>query len=400
MTKLNRFRNNEKLIKYGDPEWQKAYEQGLLDIHFEHIGHGKLKDQHGHEFINMISCSYLGLDTDKRILQGAQDGIAKSSTLLMGSSRLRLQPKILYEAESSLADLYGATAITNVSCGVMSCGVLPLIASGHMTDTGPVTMVFDKHAHFSMNVAKPICADEAEVLTAPHNDLNYLEDICKQHDRVAYVCDGIYSMGDKLPIKDLLTLQEKYGLFLYIDDSHGLSVYGEKGEGYARSMLEEVNSKTMIVGSLWKGLGARGSVLMLGAKDKLEIIKRHGGGSAWSQYLTTADCGAILASAEIHRTSELHELQRKLQKNIQLLDELIPNEQNGSDFPIRVLRFGEPDKAIERSYKLYQKGYYASAVFFPVVERGKAGIRIMMRANLTEEQIREFASLVKEMSYE
>lgn len=397
---LHRFRHNHNAIKYSDAEWQAAQDNGLLDLRVRYVGNGQVEDQNGHRFINMASCSYLGLDVDKRLLEGAKHGIDATQTLVMASSRLRIRVSILDDVEHELTDLFQAPALVNISCGVNSCGILPLVTSGHITDTAALTTVFDKHAHFSLNIAKPICADEGEVLTCPHNDLNFLEDICKKRQHVAYVCDGIYSTGDKAPVSSLLELQNKYGLFLYIDDSHGLSVYGNHGEGMARAIMPEVTERTMIVASLAKGFGARGNVMMFGAKHKRELIKRYGGGIAWSQYLTSADCGAILASAKIHRSSELNELQQKLQKNIKLFDDLLPSLQSGNDFPIRVIKIGKAEDAVARAKKIFAQGFYAAAVFFPVVEKGNAGLRMMLRADISEQDIVNFGQIVKAVNAE
>ncbi len=391
---LHRFRHNQNAIKYSDTEWQAAQDCGLLDLRIKHLDNAQIEDQNGHKFINLVSCSYLGLDVDKRILQGAKDAIDEYQTLIMGSSRLRISAAILDEAENELADLFQAPILTNISCGIHSCGILPLVTSGHITDTPPLVTVFDKHAHFSINIAKPICADEGEVLTCSHNDLNFLEDVCKKNPHVAYVCDGIYSLGDKAPIDSLLELQNKYGLFLYIDDSHGLSVYGKNGEGFARSAMKEIDERTIIVTSLWKGFGARGSALMFGAKNKKELIKRYGGGIAWSQYLTTADCGAILAAAKIHRSPELNKLQQKLQTNIKLFDSLLPSLQRGSDFPIRVMRIGAAETAITAAEKIFQQGFYTTAAFFPVIEKGRAGLRLMLRSDILEKDIIRLSKII------
>ena len=67
--------------------------------------------------------------------------------------------------------------------------------------------------------------------------MNHLEDLGRKYPRVAYVCDGVYSTGGATDLPALRALQEKYGLFLYIDDSHGLAIQGERGEGYVRSRL-------------------------------------------------------------------------------------------------------------------------------------------------------------------
>ncbi len=392
--KYNNYRNNKKTIEIGELGWQAADDAGMLNLTCEVLADGKLQDQHGHQFYNVNSCSYLGLDIDPRIIEGAVSGVRRAGIMVTSSSRLRTHSLLLNEAETALSELYNTPTVTNVACDVTAAGVLPLISSGHITDTDSVVTVFDKNAHFSINFAKPICADEAPVITSPHNDIDFIESICKKHKHVAYICDGIYSLGDKAPIKELLKLQEKYGLFLYIDDAHGLSVYGKNGEGYAKSIIGELNPRTMIVGSLRKGFGACGTILMYGAKDKTEIIKRYGGGIAWSQQLSSANCGAILASVDIHRSDELATLQNKLQDNIKLFDSLVPNPQSGSDFPIRLIHVGDEARLSTVAKNIFQAGFYASPVSFPVVAKGHAGLRIMMRSNLDRETIEKFCDVL------
>lgn len=40
-----------------------------------------------------------------------------------------------------------------------------------------------KHSHYSMNPIKASCADETEVKTAPHNDLSFIEELCKKRKK-------------------------------------------------------------------------------------------------------------------------------------------------------------------------------------------------------------------------
>src|SRR4029079_9312560 len=102
-------------------------------------------------------------------------------------TRIRLRLNLLEEFEYQLTQLMGVRTICAVTCSAATAGVLPLIASGHLTEDGqPRVMVFDKFCHFSMSLIKPICADETMVLTSPHNDMNFLEDICRKHSYVAY----------------------------------------------------------------------------------------------------------------------------------------------------------------------------------------------------------------------
>jgi 7-keto-8-aminopelargonate synthetase-like enzyme len=58
---------------------------------------------------------------------------------------------------------------------------------------------------------------------------------------------------------------------------------------------------------------------------------------------------------------------------------------------------GDTDRAVRMSAELYQRGFYSSAVFFPIVPRGEAGIRIMIRSDISKELLATFAGHVKEL---
>ena len=68
----------------------------------------------------------------------------------------------------------------------------------------------------------------AEVRKFAHNDMRALERKLRAASPEAsklIVVDGVYSMeGDIAPLPELVKLCEKYGVFLMIDDAHGLGV--------------------------------------------------------------------------------------------------------------------------------------------------------------------------------
>lgn len=393
-----RYRNNEKLIAVGDRGWQHAAENGLIGIKVDFKSNNQLVDSRtGHEFMTLCSCSYLGLNHHPKIIQGSIDALREAGTNSLAMSTLRIRLNLMARMEEGLRELYGCPTLPGATCSALTAGILPLLASGHVTEDGqPRVMVFDRFCHFSMAYIKPICGDESLVLTSPHNDLNYLEDVCKKYPRVAYVADGAYSMGGLTALEGLLQLQERYGLFLYIDDSHSLSITGERGEGYVRSRLK-MNPLTMIVASLAKAFGSAGGIAMLGSEKIFDFLYRNAGPLAWSQNLQTPSLGASLASIELHRSPELRQLQDQLQRNIQLFDSEFPSAHAGNGMPIRLIQVGAEERAIRLSSELYQRGYYCSAVFFPVVPRGEAGVRVMMRADMTTEQVRGFCDDVKDI---
>ncbi|MDP9120304.1 MAG: aminotransferase class I/II-fold pyridoxal phosphate-dependent enzyme [Acidobacteriota bacterium] len=396
---IHRFRNNVTAIPHGNKGWNEAWENRLLGIRVKFAGDDRFEDKDGDRFVNLCSCSYLGLNQHPALREGAIEALSRERLITMPISRVRLQLTILDELETGLESLFRARAVTTISCSAASAGVLPLIASGHLTDDGePRVMVFDKFCHFSMNLIKPICADETTVLTAPHNDLNYVEDVCKKHRRVAYVADGVYSMGGATKVSELLALQDRYGLFLYLDDSHSLSVLGEHGEGYVRSQLpDELPPLTIVVASLAKAFGASGGVIMLGPRKHEPVLSRFGGPMAWSQGPNIAAMGASMASIKIHRSPELGWLQRCLQDNVAIFDSRIDTEQSGNGLPIRLIPIGEEARTTEYSRRILEAGFYTSAVFFPIVEKGKAGLRIMIRADSHPDDIRRFCDVVQEV---
>lgn len=393
---MGKFANVEKMVSLSMENWGQATELGLTGIRVRRAVGNRLETSDGHQFINMASCSYLGLGQHPKILQGAISAVQREGTLWPAVSRARIGPVLLAQVEERLAALFGCQAIATISCTAASSGVLPVLASGHLTRQVKPLMVFDKNSHFSMNVMKASCGDETEVVTCEHNDVDFIEDACKSHPVVAYVADGAYSMGGNAPVPELLALQERYGLFLYMDDSHSLSIYGKHGVGLVRSQMDELSDRTIIVGSLAKAFGATGAVVMLGDRRQREMLDYVGGPIGWSQGLNSAGLGAALASAELHFTDELVQLQERLRSTMSFFDTTIPTVNAGNGLPIRIIDLVDVDRATEAAAAIYRRGFYTSAVFFPIVARGHAGLRAMGRADLAEADIVAFCAALQE----
>lgn len=392
-----RFRNSNALVRNSDPVWQAAADHGLIDIQVEHESNNRLVvPGTGHAFANMVSCSYLGLNRHPKVLEGVVSAVRETGTIELMTSTTRIRPTIQGRLEEELRDLFGAEVLLATTCTAVTAGILPLVASGHMAPGGPRVMVFDRFAHFSMSYVKAICAEESLVLTCDHNDLDFIADTCRKYPSVAYVGDGAYSMGGAAALDGLLELQERYGLYLFIDDSHSVSIVGERGEGYVRSRTG-VGELTTVVTSLGKGFGSGGGLALLDSRRKAEFLSRHGGPLGWSQDVSVPTIGAALGSAEVHRSPELGELQAALRANLDLFDELLPTPLAGNGLPVRRIDVGEADRAVALSAELYRRGYYSSAIFFPIVPRGEAGLRVMIRADLTAAEITAFVGHVTEL---
>lgn len=385
-------RNTRKLIDYADPYFATAHLEGLMALYARPLNGRAVElntgKPEGRRVVDFVRCSYLGLDNHPKIIEGAVRAVVDSSALHWSCARTRLNFDLLGELEEALSNLYSAYVIAYSSVLAANMGALPLLASGHLTDDVKPIMVFDRFAHATLAFHKGTIAEEAEVITIEHNDLEALEVLCRENPRVAYICDGVYSMGGAAPVDQLLDLQARYGLFLYIDDAHGISLFGDKGEGYARSHLGgELGEHTIIAASLGKGFGASGGILMLGTARQAELFRRFSLPHAFSASPNLAAIGAALASEALHRTPELSMLQQRLRENIRLFDRLFPTPFTHADLPIRMIEIGDELTTIGAAKAILDQGFYTSAIFFPTVAKGRAGLRICPTAGHSEAEI-------------
>ncbi|MFJ6325915.1 MULTISPECIES: aminotransferase class I/II-fold pyridoxal phosphate-dependent enzyme [unclassified Rhizobium] len=394
-------RNTGSLINTADRHFEAAHYQGIMAI-YAHPSQGRAVklSYEDRMVVDFVRCSYLGLDNHPDIVGGAVEALRASGALHWSCARTRLNFAGLGDLEESLSDLFAARVITYTTVLAANMSALPLVASGHLTGGPKPIMVFDRLAHATLAYHKGTIAEETRVETIAHNDLEALERLCRQNAAVAFVCDGVYSMGGNAPISELRRLQEKYGLFLYIDDAHGVSLFGEHGEGFAKSQIGELGDRTIIAASLGKGFGASGGMLMLGTAHQEVLFRRFAVAHAFSASLNTAAIGAGLASARLHRTSELPRLQRALQEKIALLDALMPTAQQGAPLPIRTVQFGDELIAIGAARSLFQQGFYTSAIFFPTVSKGHAGLRICVTATHTDDQIKSLCLAIAKIKDE
>jgi 8-amino-7-oxononanoate synthase len=391
-----KFRDLRSVMDRSEAGFELAYGQGVMGL-VGRPGAGRTMSIRGHSapIVDFARGSYLGLDMHPDVLEGGIAAMRQYGALQCNTARTRMTFEIADQLEEDLSQLFGCRAVLSSLVLTANMAVLPLIACGAFTGGRVPTVVFDRFAHATLAYHKPVIAEDAEVVTIEHNDLNALEDLCKKNQQVAYVLDGIYSMGGEAPIKELMTLQDRYGLFLYIDDAHGTSVFGKRGEGFAREAIgAAISERTIIVASLGKGFGAAGASLLLSSEEQERLITRYGVPYAFAIGPNTAVIGASLASAKLHRGPELQNRQDRLQKLLHRFDELVDTAQCGHKMPIRMVRLGDDHLAISCGQWLLQRGYYLTAAFYPTVAKGEAGLRLCMTADHSMKDIEAVALLL------
>ncbi|MCC8962435.1 aminotransferase class I/II-fold pyridoxal phosphate-dependent enzyme [Bradyrhizobium sp. Pear76] len=347
----------------------------------------------GPQVIDFVRSSYLGLDSHPVIVAGAIEAIGVHRSLHWSCARPRLNFNLLGELEEVLSEIFCARVLVFSSGMLANLGAMPILASGQLTGGKKPVVVFDCSAHISLAYHKPVMAAETRVETIMHNDIDALERLCCENPVVAYVCDGVYSAGDYSPIKELRQLQERYGLFVYIDDTHGISIFGRQGEGFARSQFSQVlGDRTIIAASLANGFGASGGMLMLGTAHQEALFRRYFIPSALSISMAPnpAAVGAALGSCKIHRSPELGQRQRRLAQRVHLFDRRIVTTEQGNSLPIRTITIGSEAHAIAIAKGLLDRGFYTLVTFFPWVGQGRAGIGVCITA---DHEVREIERL-------
>lgn len=375
-------RNASRMAEISRPHFDSAYQKGLMGVSCRVLQERRIEiATSGQEVIDYTRCGYLNLDNHPKVLAAAQAAMDENRSVHFSVARTRLSAEPLMRLEHTLAQLFrvnGVVVFPTVAAANM--GALPLLAAGLFTNGEKPLIAVDRFAHVTLQYHIPVLREETEVLVIEHNDLEHLERLCQTGRQVAYIGDGAYSMGGAAPVRALRTLQDKYGLFVYLDDAHGISVVGERGEGFVRSQLDELDGHTIVAASLGKGYGAAGGMLMLGMREIENAIRRYAPTYGFSCAPNVAAVGAALASAEIHMSPELGKLQKSLRNNLALFDNLIPTETKGSELPIRIVRIGDEHEAIAKGEHLLKHGHYTSVVFFPTVPRGQAALRMAVTA--------------------
>jgi 7-keto-8-aminopelargonate synthetase-like enzyme len=339
---------------------------------------------------------YLGLEQDSRLKAAAIDAITKYGTQFPLSKSYISNP-LYRELEEKLTQMYQNPIIITKNSTLGHMGVIPNAVSDQDA------IILDHQVHWSVQSAAKVLKNRSVPIDMiRHNDLNMLEDKIKslsdKRKRIWYMADGIYSMyGDFAPLKDLKTLSLKYPqLHLYIDDVHGMSWIGKNGTGYALSQLEELSENILLFGTLSKTFGASGAVLVCSNKKMYHEIKTFGGPLTFSAQLEPASVAAATASAKIHLTPEIYEIQNDLRQRVDYFNDLLQEtdlpliDQNNS--PVFFIGTGMPKTGYNFVSRLMKEGFYVNLGIFPAVPVKNTGVRITISRHNEKSEIKDLVA--------
>ncbi|MEQ1523130.1 MAG: 5-aminolevulinate synthase [Aestuariivirga sp.] len=279
------------------------------------------------------------------------------------------------ELEAELASLHGKAAGLLFNSGYMSnWTTLSTLASSL-----PNCIVFsDSDNHASM--IEGIRHGKSKRVIFRHNDVTDLREKLEAAPRnVAKIIafESVYSMdGDFGPIEAICDLAEEFGAMTYLDEVHGVGLYGPHGGGLAEQ-LGLMDRVTIIEGTLAKAFGVVGGYITASATI-CDFVRCHASGFIFSSSLPPAIVAAALASVRHLRSSNVERLRQRdrVSKLRAGLDQHgIPHMPNPSHIvPVMV---GSATKCKWISdYLLDQHDIYIQPINYPTVPRGTERLRI------------------------
>jgi len=226
-----------------------------------------------------------------------------------------------------------------------------------------------------------------------HNDIDDLECLINLEDSSVpklIIFESVYSMdGDFGKIAEIVKIAKKYNCLTYIDEVHGVGLYGNNGAGKSEEL--GLNSDIDIIqGTLGKAFGVFGGYIAA----KSEIIDAIR--CVASGFIFTTALPPILASAVIENINyniENPQLRQKMHENVKLIKEgLIANNidivENQSH--IISVRIGNAKKAQEISKRLLEEfDIYIQHINYPTVAVGDERLRITASPAHSKEMVNQ-----------
>ena len=327
--------------------------------------------------VDFFSNDYLGIATNNILQVGNKTTGSTGSRLLSGNA------KETEELERIIAKHHGVEAALLFNSGYdANTGLLSSIADRH------TTILYDELCHASI-------IDGIKLSLAPrqykfaHNDVGELEKKLDQHKDTAtiVVVESVYSMdGDTAPLNEIVSLTQKYGASMVVDEAHATGIFGKRGSGRVSKLgLEDKVFARMH--TFGKALGCHGAVVV-GSEKLKQFLVNFARPFIYTTDLPPQNISAVweayeYLSSKDFSNEDLHNLIRYFREKTK--DSRAAWKDSSS--PIQVLILGSNEKARMAAELLQSKGLQVNAILSPTVPKGSERLRVCLHAFNTKEQI-------------
>lgn len=326
--------------------------------------------------IDFSSNDYLGYARSPFLLEKFKRKIL--SLEQMGSTGSRLlsgnHPRHL-AVEEKIAQIFRAQSALLFSSGYLAnLGLIQALAPDR-------TIIMDELCHNSM--INGVKLSGSKTLFFRHNDLAHLEKRLQNNKDQSplILIEAVYSMdGDLAPLEEIVTLAEKYGAEIIIDEAHSSGVIGNKGLGLTSEFELEEKILARVI-TLGKAFGTEGAVV-LGSKDLKDYLINFCQSFIYTTAVSMPNLMAIETSLE-HFSSSVVEVE-KLHQNLKYFSEQTHHHVVSPIFPWKI---GGNEHTKTIAIHLQSEGMNVFPILSPTVKRSDERIRIVFHAFNTKEEI-------------
>ena len=329
------------------------------------------------EVINFCANNYLGLSSNKKVVQAAKDtldshGFGLSSVrFICGTQDIHkeLEHKLSSFLEMEDTILYAAAFDANG-------GLFEPLFSGEDA------IISDSLNHASIIDGVRLC--KAARYRYANNDMADLEVQLKAAEGARFkiiVTDGVFSMdGYVAQLDKICDLADQYGALVMVDECHATGFIGKTGRGTVelKNVLGRVD---IITGTLGKALGGAMGGFTTGRKEIIEMLRQKSRPYLFSNSLAPAIVGASIEVLNL--LGETTDLRDQLEWNVNYFKDGMKaagfDYKDGDSAIVPIMLY---DAALSQEFadKLLTEGIYVIGFFYPVVPQGQARIRVQLSA--------------------
>ena len=337
----------------------------------------------GKKILMFGSNAYMGLTYDERIINAAIEATKKYGTGCAGSRFLNGTLDLHVQLEKELAEFVGKEDALCFSTGfTVNEGVIPAMLG--RSDY----VICDDRDHASIVDGRRLSF--ATQLKYKHNDMESLEkelQKCAPDSIKLIVVDGVFSMeGDLANLPEIVRLKKKYNASIYVDEAHGLGVFGKQGRGVCDhfGVTDDVD---LIMGTFSKSLASLGGFI---AADKkiINFLRHHSRSYIFQASMTPAATAATLEALHIIKNSP-----ERLKKLWDLTNYALGQfraagfEIGATESPIIPLYVRDEEKTFVVTKMAFDEGIFINPVIPPACAPQDTLVRFALMATHTKEQI-------------
>ncbi len=350
----------------------------------------------GKEVVMLASNNYLGFSNHPVIKKAAIDGIKKYGYGVASVRFLCGTQDIHYQLEEKISKFVGCEdTILFSSCFSANEGFFASLINDKLgVENYKDVLYSDKLNHASIIDGQRLCRSEVvDKKIYQHADMADLERQLEEDKNIDYrfriiVTDGVFSMeGDLAPLAKIVALAKKYNAMVFVDDSHAIGVCGKTGRGTpeATGTLGKID---VISGTLGKAIGGAAGGYVSGTKEMIAYLRQKSRPYTFSNSLPPSIVFGAMAAFDLLTKNKsvvrrLHENTAYFRKEIKGIGFTILE----GEHPIVPVMLGEAAVAQEMSAALLKAGVFVKGLWFPVVPRGEARLRVQISASLKKSDL-------------